>query len=314
MEYWFRDCRAMDYELTHQLLLEKFCGDGGFVRELSGVANDAVDHVEREPDRGRFDLKIALRSGRHLWVEIKMWSGLTDTQYQKQVAAIKERPGDLGIYILLGSSWIERTAEDMIGEPLRWISYPQLAVALDRIIGAVDADRLHREMALLYRDSLVVQHEWLLGLYRDLEREPSQLTYYSYFQHMRGYLSDIRTGIYSEHKGASQYIMHVKDNWLPIALEDGSGYLYLEIIDHEISIRFAHKEGDRGMIRRRLVNHYLPLIQKMSPDAHARGKASKFMRIVRMDLCYSPESVKANADILRDWMMCMREHPIAARA
>lgn len=314
MKYWFQDCRAIDYELTHQLLIVKLCRVDAFVRVLSGINDAEVTKVEREPDRGFFDLKVTLRSGHSLWVEVKMWSGLSKQQYDKQVDFIRGRSGDLGIYILLGSSWIERTAEDMQGDPVRWVSYPELSAALERIMRSDFTDILQRELAVIYLEALLTQHEGIRGMYRTLASQPSQLAYYSYFQEMRAHLPDVRTGIYTEHKGTSQHIMHVLDLWLPIELDEGCGHLYLEIIDHEITIRFAHDKGNRSLIRQRLLSHYLPLIQRINPKAHAQGKASKYMRIVRMDLDYKPEMVKENAVILKNWIVCLKEHPMVAGA
>jgi hypothetical protein len=82
---------AIDYELSHQLLLKHLLENPEFLKLISGI-QETDYKVELEPKKGKFDMGIwNLKESRwSLMIELKMWSPLSAAQLQSQTEFLTE--------------------------------------------------------------------------------------------------------------------------------------------------------------------------------------------------------------------------------
>lgn len=94
---------SLDFERTHQLILQCLLNDPAFLKLVTGLNIDKY-FVKLEPVRGLFDIGILNEKKQAIClIELKMWSALSQTQLDKQLNYLVQKQCR-GIHILLGTS------------------------------------------------------------------------------------------------------------------------------------------------------------------------------------------------------------------
>ena len=85
LSYWFDDIQAINYEITHQLLLKRLLSNADFARLFCKVNSTPIKNgVKWEPYRGKFDLGVNFENGQEVLIELKMWSPLKEKDQLKR--------------------------------------------------------------------------------------------------------------------------------------------------------------------------------------------------------------------------------------
>ena len=168
-----------------------------------------------------------------------MWSSLTDSQLQRQLAFLKANDHHAG-YVLLGTSWFEFD-ESMLRDRTegrgRRLGYDELLMALNHLLVASGQPPDVYELALAYRNSLASQFTTLKGAAHS-GRGKDKLFYYSVFWLLKERLPELSTAIYTvNNPGGPVYIFN---NQLRHSLQvhGVSTQLYYEVVNDRLCIKF----------------------------------------------------------------------------
>jgi hypothetical protein len=233
---------AIDYELTHQVALYTLLAKSKLPSLLVGI-NDSK-HIEWEPQGQLFDLAVA-DDQRHAYIELKMWSSLTDSQIQRQqdfLASTKHS----GIYILLGTSWFEfdsqRIQKVSKGASTR-VGYDELIDALNKLLITPGQSADVYELALAYRNALQDQFTQLKTAALS-PKDRGKLYYYSLYWMLKEQLQGLKTAIYSAtNPGGPVYILNNQE-WYPVFVNGVSVELYYEVVNDRLCIKFFADTDD----------------------------------------------------------------------
>lgn len=241
---------AIDYERTHQVALYALFENSDLPYLLTALRR--ARPTEWEPEKQLFDLGISDNISQ-FFLEIKMWSTLTDQQLDRQVAFLKSR-GHRGGYVLLGTSWFEfddtmiSTRTEGLGARL---GYEQLIGALNRLLVAPGQPPDVYELALAYRNALDFQFTTLKNAAHS-GRAKDKLFYYSLFWLLKQKLQEFKTAIYTvNNPGGPVYILN-NQSWEPLELKGVAIELYYEVVDDRLCIKFhaaSEDETSRRHIR-----------------------------------------------------------------
>lgn len=229
---------AIDYERTHQIALFTLLSKSNMSEVLLNVANHPKE-IYWEPDGQLFDLAVE-HDNTTTYVEIKMWSSLTDSQFKRQVAFLKEKK-TRGVYLLLGTSWFERTEKsisDMSDGLASRIGYDELILSLNKLMVTTGQPPEVYELALAYRNAVQEQYDRIHAAYRS--KKDKKLFFYAIYHEIQTRLKGMETSIYTvANPGGPVYILNSSDYWLDLSYEGVAGQLYYEIVNGRLCIKFC---------------------------------------------------------------------------
>jgi hypothetical protein len=226
---------AIDYERTHHIVLYTLLTKSKMSEMLLNVATPKEIHWE--PEGQLFDL--AVEQGKTTYIELKMWSSLTDSQLKRQVTFLKEKKSR-GVYILLGTSWFEHTGKSISdaseGTASR-IGYDEMISSLNQLMVATGQPPEVYELALAYRNAVQEQYNRIHAAYTSKQDE--KLYYYAIYHEIQSRLKDMETSIYTvNNPGGPVYILNNSDYWLDFKYDGAEGQLYYEIVNGRLCIKF----------------------------------------------------------------------------
>jgi len=227
---------AIDYERTHQIALFTLLSKSKMSEVLLNVASPK--HIHWEPEGQLFDLAVQDDSTT-TYVELKMWSSLSDNQFKRQVAFLKEKKSR-GVYLLLGTSWFEHTEKSISdkseGSATR-IGYDELIFSLNKLMVATGQPPEVYELALAYRNAVQEQYDRIHTAYRNKQDE--KLFFYAIYHEIQSRLKGMETSIYTvNNSGGPVYILNNSDYWLSFTYEKAEGELYYEVVNGRLCIKF----------------------------------------------------------------------------
>jgi len=243
---------AIDYERTHQLALFTLLSKSSLPSYLVGV--NAPQEILWEPERQLFDLGV-VNNGHTTYLELKMWSGLSDSQRKRQIDYLTSKQCT-GYYVLLGTSWFEHSStniERYSGGVVKKIGYEELINALNQLLVTTGQSPEVYELALAYRNAVQEQHDSLKNAFT--KGEGGKPFFYSLYWEIQKRLTGIETAIYTvNNPGGPVYILNCSNCWLPFSMGDISGELYYEVVNGRLCIKFYSEAStdDKYMIRKRI--------------------------------------------------------------
>ena len=237
---------AIDYERTHQLALFTLLSKSSLPAYLVGTANSAASPaVLWEPEGQLFDLAV-VDGAKTTYIELKMWSGLSDSQQKRQHGFLLKN-GGLGLYILLGTSWFEHSTDSIAGSfggIATKTGYEEVISALNRLMVAPGQSPDVYELALAYRNALQEQMDKLLTAFKT--PDGSKLFFYSMYHEIQKRLKSVETAIYTvNNPGGPVYILNCSDHWLPFSIGQLAGELYYEVVNGRLCIKFHSEATDK---------------------------------------------------------------------
>jgi hypothetical protein len=222
---------------------------------LLSVASPGEIHWE--PEGQLFDLSVEDDKAT-TYIEIKMWSSLSDNQFKRQVEFLNGKKSQ-GIYILLGTSWFEHTGRSINikskGKATR-IGYEELIASLNELLNklmvATGRSPEVYELALAYRNTVQEQYDSLKNAFT--KEKEGKLFFYSLYWEIQKRLADLETAIYTvNNPGGEVYILNCS-HWLPFSIGDITGELYYEVVNGRLCIKFYSESSteDKYMVRERI--------------------------------------------------------------
>jgi len=228
---------SIDYERTHQIVLFTLLSKSKMTEFLLNFANPTKE-IYWEPERQLFDLAVE-HDESTTYIEIKMWSSLTDSQFKRQVDFLKAKK-TRGLYLLLGTSWFEHTENsisDMSEGSASRIGYDELISSLNKLMVAPSQPPEVYELALAYRNAVQEQYDRIRTAYKSKEDE--KLFFYAIYHEIQTRLEGMETSIFTVHNpGGPVYILNSSDYWLGFNYEGVEGQLYYEIVNGRLCIKF----------------------------------------------------------------------------
>jgi hypothetical protein len=168
-------------------------------------------HIHWEPEGQLFDLAVENNEAT-TYVELKMWSALSDNQFKMQVDFLKEKKSR-GVYLLLGTSWFEHTQKSISDKSkglATKIGYDELISALNKLMAATGQPPEAYELALAYRNALQEQYNRIHTAYRSKQDE--KLFFYAIYHEIQSRLTGMETSIYTvNNPGGPVYILNNSD-------------------------------------------------------------------------------------------------------
>jgi len=243
---------AIDYERTHQLAIFTLLEKSNFSSFLLGISD--VQSVIWEPERQLFDLEVQSKSKKG-YIEIKMWSSLTESQFERQKDFLTKN-SYIGYYILLGTTWFEYLSGDIENKSkgiATKIGYKELISALNSLIITPDQSADVYELALAYRNALQEQFSMIKNAYTT--NDSGKLFFYSLYREIQKRIKNMNTSIYTvNNPGGSVYILNNSDYWKKFSIGNVSGELYYEVVNGRLCIKFYSEaeKKDKYMIRDRI--------------------------------------------------------------
>lgn len=313
IDYYFQHTMALEYEITHQILLKKLLEDAEFAQLFTGI-NGTPGKVTMEPLRGKFDLQVDFSNGTEVYIECKLMSGLSNSQLKNQKAWLEESENRRGIYFLLGTKDMDSPVnyiKEKSGAKSEKIGHEKLLRILDQFLEGREEDGLAC-MARSYRHAIASQWEQLTTNWTRKGEVHEHFYYYSFFWQMQKYLADIETRMYPvTNPGGTQYILNAQDTWAKVEHNSCKGELYLELINNLLCIRCRLDEGeyaDKRAIRRRLIDYFRPRLEGKFLELENGDRVSKFMYIVRMRMDFEKLGVERVAGAFREWRKVVKEY------
>lgn len=290
---FFKD--ALDYELNHQILIWRLLEDPAFIEGLFGykISNPKVIW---EYMKGTFDLAVSDSEGSSpkLFIELKMWSGLSKSQLEKQTKHIKSYGGN-GIYILLGTSNIEYAKngnrDDIAKRTMNLsqkIGYAELIEGLKKYVANIDNSSDQKDLVREYILALEYQYRDIQNCIYPKDRDKKHKYYYSIYQKIRDlYIKDeINLEIYTENnRGGPSYILNDKSSWFKIEFEGKQFRLFQEILDGIHLIRLMGENSNNSQKRlANIISENLTESELKNYDYYHSMRVSKYMKLARKTL------------------------------
>ena len=188
-------------------------------------------------------------------------------------------------------------------------SYSDLITILDSF-STKSNNREEQTLISSYLKSLKRQEQWIETAWQNPEKvSKGQYLYAVYNQIKKRLPNDIKTKIFTADRSADKILQSLVD-WTPFSLGDGKGEVYLEIINGMICMRFFRLDGDKHDLKKikqyLIQNHFQPLLEKY-PKATTKGQASKYMKMIRMELDFDQLGMDGATAIYLDWQKALRE-------
>lgn len=291
---------AIDYERTHQMALFTLLSKSKLPEILADIA--IPKSIQWEPEGQLFDLAID-DSVRSTYLELKMWSSLSDSQFNRQVKFLKDKKFR-GLYVLLGTSWYERTAKNIIDKSdgaAQRVGYDELIAALNNLMVATGQLPEVYELTLAYRNAIQEQHERLLNAYKS--KSDLKLYHYSIYHELQKRLKDMGTSIYTvNNPGGPVYILNNSDYWLEFSVDQVPSELYYELVNGRLCIKF-HAEASNE-IKYAIRDRVREAIKKVyGSDYHVvdSGRLGAYMTACQIDHnFYDVEMFDLSAQVFQD--------------
>lgn len=227
---------AIDYERTHQLALFTLFSKSSLPSFLLGGATPKS--ILWEPEGQLFDLGV-VDAGITKYLELKMWSGLSESQRKRQQDFLTARKCQ-GYYMLLGTSWFEHSANSIAQSSsgtIAKVGYDDLVSALNQLMVATGQSPDVYELALAYRNAIQDQFDKLKNAFTT--GDGGKLYFYSLYWEIQKRVKNMETAIYTvNNPGGSVYILNSSDYWLPFSVGHLTGKLYYELVNGRLCIKF----------------------------------------------------------------------------
>lgn len=227
---------GIDYERTHQIALFTLLSKSKMSEVLLNVISPKQIHWE--PEGQLFDLAVE-DDKTTTYVELKMWSSLSDNQFKRQVDFLKEKKSR-AVYLLLGTSWFEHTRNSISNNSegsATKTGYDELISSLNNLMVATGQLPEVYELAIAYRNAVQEQYDRILTAYRSRQNE--KLFFYAIYHEIQSRLRGMETSIYTvNNQGGPVYILNNSDYWLTFTYEKAEGKLYYEIVNGRLCIKF----------------------------------------------------------------------------
>lgn len=199
---------------------------------------DSPKHFHWEPEKQLFDL--AVQDDRTTtYIELKMWSSLSDTQFKRQVDFLKKK-NSRGFYLLLGTSWFEHTEKSIkvkSNDRAEKIGYDQLIHSLNKLMVIKGQSPEVYELALAYRNAVQEQYDRIRTAYRNKQDE--KIFFYAIYHEIQSRLKVMETSIYTvNNPGGPVYILNSSDYWLTFTYKNTEAELYYEVVNGRLCIKF----------------------------------------------------------------------------
>lgn len=232
---------AIDYERTHQIVLFTLLSKSKLPELISNISVPTA--IKWEPEGQLFDLAID-DCTISTFIELKMWASLTDSQFNRQFRFLDNKYHCL--YILLGTSWFERTEKHInkLSNGLcRKIGYDELIMFLNNLMVATGQLPEVYELSLAYRNALQEQYDRIRTAYKN--KSDLKLYYYSIYFEIQNRLKSIETAIYTvNNPGGPVFILNNSDYWRNFVYNQIPATLYYEVVNGRLCIKFHIEASD----------------------------------------------------------------------
>ncbi len=314
IDYYFQETMALEYEITHQILLKKLLEDANFAQLFTGIKAKPSDPI-MEPLKGKFDLQVNFDDGTEVYIECKYMSVLYSSQLKKQTEWLEKSDKRKGIYFLLGTKDLDMPGwliEKRSGKKSRKVGHEDLLEILDQFLQGRAEPDLTR-LAQAYRTAIAAQWKQLTTNWKRKGKVHDHFYYYSFFYQMQKHLDGIKFRMYPvTNRGGTQYGINADDTWLPVVHNTCKGKLYLELLNNQLCIRCQINEGehkDKRALRRQLIDHFRTRLGDNYPDLENGTQVSKYMYVVRTRLDFEKLGVERVAEAFGEWWREVKEYP-----
>ncbi|MDW7681203.1 MAG: hypothetical protein SCK70_11600 [bacterium] len=291
---------AIGYERTHQLAIFTLLSKSSFASFLIGVNN--VQSVLWEPERQLFDLGLQDIS-KTIYLEIKMWSSLTDSQQKRQHDFLSNKQCSC-FYLLLGTSWFEHSAASIVSKSYgvaSKIGYDELISALNKLMVASGQSPDVYELALAYRNAIQEQFDKLKNAFKN--PDGGRIYFYSLYREIQKSVSGMETKIYTvNNRGGPVYILNNVDYWMSFSKKNLSGELFYEIVNGRLCIKFYSEaeKADKYTIRDRIRHAVRKVLGTKYPVVDS-GRIGAYMTACQIDYDFCDiEKIDESASLFQD--------------
>jgi hypothetical protein len=234
---------AIDYERTHQLALFTLFLKSSLPSYLVGITTPKS--ILWEPEGQLFDLGIE-DTTKTAYVELKMWSALSDNQRRRQTDFLVDKKSS-GLYVLLGTSWFEHSANSIACESgglVKKVGYDELISVLNRLMIEAGQPPDVYELALAYRNALQEQFEKMKNAFTI--KNKGKLYFYSLYWEIQKRINGMETTIYTvNNPGGSVYILN-NSYWKLFSAGNLSGKLFYELVNGRLCIKFFSEQSNEN--------------------------------------------------------------------
>jgi hypothetical protein len=274
---------AIDYERTHQIALYTLLTQSHFPRTWLGISKEC--QIEWEPEKQLFDLLVSTSNSK-IYIELKMGTTLGDSQFRRQLDFLKKNHSK-AIYILLGTSWfeystgrIEQSSKDLACK----VGYQELLDALNKFLVELNQPPDVYEFALAYRNTLQTHFDKLTSAALK-SSEKDKPFYYSLFWMLQQRLSNIVTDIYTvTNPGGPVYILNDSASH-KITLKGVAVYLYSEIVNNRLCIKFyTDADDDKKTTIRKRLREACHLVLDNQFTVIDSGRLGRYMTACQIDI------------------------------
>ena len=274
---------AIDYERTHQIALYTLLTQSQFPKTWLGISGEC--QIEWEPAKQLFDLLVSTPNSK-TYIELKMGSALGDSQFRRQVDFLAKNRSK-AIYILLGTSWfengagkIEQSSKGLAGKA----GYKELLDALNKFLVEPNQPPDVYEFALAYRNTLHTHFDKLTGAALNCT-EKNKSFYYSLFWMLQQRLTNIVTDIYTvSNPGGPVFILNDSASH-KITLKGVAVYLYSEIVNNRLCIKFfTDADDDKKIAIRNRVREVCHSVLDDQFTVADSGRLGRYMTACQIDI------------------------------
>lgn len=298
---------SIDYERTHQMVLYTLLGKTSFPKHAFGISK--IRDILWEPKKQLFDLAI-LSDPDDLYLEIKMWSVLSDDQISRQNTFLSKEQKK-GVYVLFGTSWFEHTSallEEKSNGRCTRIGYEELIDGLNKLIIEPRQSSDVVELARAYRDSIQEQFDFLLNGLRQAKKD--KIFYYSLYWSIQKKLGSLDTAIYTvNNPGGQVYILNNR-KWYPVTINQTSVDLYYELVNDRLCIKFFAKAEDNDVRQkiRDVVRNKTHKVLDQKYHIIDSGRIGAYMTACQIDYDFSNiNKIDESASLYKDIHDAMNE-------
>jgi hypothetical protein len=286
LDYLFRNLSLIDIETNHHLMLKKLLTYPVVVKALLNLeVHEPV--VEREPNKGKFDLLVKEVDKERAFIEVKVWNDLKSKQLTQQKEFIDDREAK-SYHLLIGPTSLEYDRGILWGKyQTTMLTAKDLWTAIDVLLKQPPSDDPFLPIAKAYREVLESQYlKWRNAwLDKNSTSVPNRVFYFSFFGDLKKQLSDSSLRIIAGRYGNGILQDHQSYN---LKSKDFEGTLRLEIVNHDMMIRLHQKgkaQDRRYLIRDQLIEALKVLIdRKYAKMTKWNDRMSTNMKIVRLSL------------------------------
>lgn len=256
---------AIDYELTHQIILKELLQDNKFRKQLLGHSTDDYK-VIKEPFGGLFDL--AIMDGADTTIacfEIKIHAGPSINQFKRQVDFVLNSASKPKLlYFFIGASDYEYIKDSRLDQLTGFVKghvnsdARPIKIGISRLISLIRKTIFSNSELKNLAEAYVLQLEEMIDDFDVIdinqsskEANPKRF-YYSHFRQIQQYLSQIDARIYTvANRGMTQYILNDQTSWFYKMFAEVEFEVYTEILNGEFRVRVSTEkiQGITGIRR-----------------------------------------------------------------